>query len=71
MLERFIALVLTKMRDRLVEFLTDEETKVLKHVIDFYNFAYKEKLKRNPQEVLNELLEAMTFTYKDGEEDEK
>lgn len=71
MLERFIALVLTKMRDRLVEFLTDEETEVLQHVIDFYNFAYKEKLKRNPQEILNELLEAMTFTYKDGEEDEQ
>ena len=71
MLERFIALVLTKMRDRLVEFLTDEETEVLKHVIDFYNFTYKEKLKRNPQEVLTELLEAMTFKYTDGEEDEQ
>ena len=71
MLERFIALVLTKMRDRLVEFLTDEETEVLKHVIDSYNFAYKEKLKRNPQEVLNELLEVMAFKYTDGEEDKQ
>ena len=69
MLERYIALALTKMKDRLVEFITGDEAEVLQVVIDFYNFAYKEKLKRNPQEVLNELLEAMTFT--DGEEDKE
>ena len=69
MIERFIAIVLKKMRDRLVEFLTDEETEILQHVIDFYNFAYKEKLKNNPQEVLNELLEVMNYNVTDGEED--
>lgn len=69
MLERYIALTLTKMKERLVEFITDEEAETLQVVIDFYNFAYKEKLKRNPQEVVNELLDAMMFTYTDGEED--
>lgn len=69
MLEHYIALTLTKMKERLVEFITDEEAETLQVVIDFYNFAWKEKLKRNPQEVLNELLEAMMFTYTDGEED--
>lgn len=69
MLERYIALTLTKMKERLVEFITDDEAETLQIVIDFYNFAHKEKLKRNPQEVMNELLEAMMFTYTDGEED--
>lgn len=68
MLERYIALTLTKMKERLVEFITDDEAETLQVVIDFYNFAYKEKMKRNPQEVLNELMEAM-FNYTDGEED--
>ena len=71
MLESFIALTLTKMKDRLVEFITDEEAETLQVVIDFYNFAYKEKLKRNPQEIMNELLEAMTYTFTDGEEDKE
>lgn len=70
MLERYIALTLTKMKERLVEFITDDEAKTLQVVIDFYNFAYKEKMKRNPQEVMNELLEAMMFTYTDGEEED-
>lgn len=59
MIERYIAVILTKMKNRLIEFLDGDEVAVLSDVIEFYNFMYQQKLKENPKGVLNELLEAI------------